>query len=145
MPRVTSLYRYPVKGFTPQPCEELTVQPDDRRVRSNVIIDGAAAWSETDWATHGADLTVGDVRLTAQKTIVRCMAVTANPDTGVRDANLLKVLTTEVGQVEPTLGVLLLPMASDDVTGLAAPGTGAVADTAGTGDVIRVGDAVTVD
>jgi uncharacterized protein YcbX len=109
---------------------------DDRRFRSNVVIDGVPAWTELDWAVAGTDLTVGDVRFTARKPIVRCMAVTANPDTGVRDANLLKVLTKQVGQAEPTLGVLLLPT---DATG-----AGEVGDDSGTGGVLRVGDPVSV-
>ena len=109
---------------------------DDRRFRSNVVIDGVPAWTELDWAANSTDLTVGEVRFTARKTIVRCMAVTANPDTGVRDANLLKVLTREVGQSEPTLGVLLLPT---DATG-----PGEIGSDSGTGGVLRVGDAVTV-
>jgi hypothetical protein len=33
----------------------------------------------------------------------------ANPDTGERDARLLRILTTEFDQAEPTLGILLLP------------------------------------
>jgi uncharacterized protein YcbX len=110
---------------------------DDRRFRSNIVIDGVPAWTELDWAADGTALTVGDVRVTAQKPIVRCMAVTANPDTGVRDANLLKVLTAQVGQAEPSLGVLLLP--AD------AHGPGEVGSDSGTGGVIRVGDPVTVD
>lgn len=109
---------------------------DDRRFRSNVVIDGVPARTELDWAVDNADLTVGAVRFTAQKTIVRCMAVTANPDTGVRDANLLKVLTTEVGLAEPALGVLLLPT---DATG-----SGEVGSDSGTGGVLRIGDRVSV-
>lgn len=109
---------------------------DDRRFRSNVVIDGVPARTELDWAVDDADLTVGAVRFTAQKTIVRCMAVTANPDTGVRDANLLKVLTTEVGLAEPALGVLLLPT---DATG-----SGEVGSDSGTGGVLRIGDRVSV-
>lgn len=109
---------------------------DDRRFRSNVVIDGVPARTELDWAADNTDLTVGAVRFTAQKTIVRCMAVTANPDTGVRDANLLKVLTAEVGLAEPALGVLLLP---PDATG-----SGAVGSDSGTGGVLRVGDRVSV-
>lgn len=109
---------------------------DDRRFRSNVVIDGVPARTELDWAADNTDLTVGVVRFTAQKTIVRCMAVTANPDTGVRDANLLKVLTAEVGLAEPALGVLLLPT---DATG-----SGAVGSDSGTGGVLRVGDRVSV-
>lgn len=30
MPQVTALYRYPIKGFTPEPRESLRVQPDGR-------------------------------------------------------------------------------------------------------------------
>lgn len=30
MPQVTALYRYPVKGFTPESCTSLTIQPDGR-------------------------------------------------------------------------------------------------------------------
>jgi uncharacterized protein len=41
----------------------------------------------------------------------------------VRDARLLRVLTSEFGQTEPTLGILLLPVAA--------------------GGTIRVGDEVT--
>ncbi|MDN6440205.1 MAG: MOSC N-terminal beta barrel domain-containing protein, partial [Corynebacterium nuruki] len=37
MPRVTALYRYPVKGFTPQRCESLTVQPDGRIAGDRVL------------------------------------------------------------------------------------------------------------
>ncbi|WP_312775725.1 MOSC domain-containing protein [Corynebacterium variabile] len=109
---------------------------DDRRFRSNVVIDGVPARTELDWAVDNTDLTVGAVRFTAQKTIVRCMAVTANPDTGVRDTNLLKVLTAEVGLAEPALGVLLLPT---DATG-----SGEVGSDSGTGGVLRIGDQVSV-
>jgi len=106
-----------VGGTVPAPV-------DDRRFRSNVVIEGVPAWSELDWVDGGADLTIGDVRFSVVKTIVRCLAITANPDTGVRDAKLLKVLTGEFRQAEPTLGVLLLP--------------------AGRGGRIRVGDPVVV-
>lgn len=102
---------------------------DSRRFRSNVVVDGVPAWEELDWAAAGTDLTVGEVRFTVQKPVVRCMAVTANPDTGVRDASLLKTLTREFGQDEPTLGVLLLP----------AEGSGG---SDGGSGVIRVGDSV---
>ncbi len=46
----------------------------------------------------------------------------AVPDTGERDARLLRVLTTEFGQSEATLGILLLPV--------------------GDGGTVRVGDEV---
>ena len=60
--------------------------------------------------------------LVAEGPIVRCLATHADPDTGRRDLPVLTTLTRGLGQSEPTLGRLLLP-----VTG---------------GGVIRVGDEV---
>ena len=108
------------------------VDVDSRRFRSNVVVGGLAAWEELDWADNGTQIQVGDVPLTAQKTIVRCMAIAANPDSGERDANLLKVLTKDLGQSEPTLGVLfLLPKDSEE-------------DGAAGGGTIRIGDPVSI-
>ncbi|OZD30931.1 MOSC domain-containing protein [Rhodococcus sp. 06-1477-1B] len=80
---------------------------DDRRFRSNIVVSGADAWAELDWTGR---VRIGDVLFEVQKPIERCAAITANPDTGVRDARLLRVLTGEFGQDEPTLGILLLPV-----------------------------------
>jgi len=110
--------------------EALGMDVDDRRFRSNIVIDGAAAWSELDWA--GA-VTVGDVTFDAAGRIVRCLATHANPDTGARDAKVLTTLTSAFGQDEPTLGRLLLP-------GEPAPG-GAQRWSGGS---IRLGDEVSV-
>lgn len=82
---------------------------DDRRFRSNIVIDDAAAWSELDWT---GPVTVGDVSFDAAGSIVRCLATHANPDTGVRDAKVLTTLTSSFAQDEPTLGRLLLPGAA---------------------------------
>lgn len=79
---------------------------DDRRFRSNVVIDDAPPWSELDWT---GELTIGQVTFRTAGPIVRCLATHANPDTGVRDAKVLKTLTSALGQDEPTLGRLLLP------------------------------------
>lgn len=95
---------------------------DDRRFRSNIVVDGGAPWAELDW---NGRLRIGEVVFEVQEPIERCAAITANPDTGVRDARLLRVLTSEFGQDTPTLGILLLP-----------------ADGGGT---IRVGDDVVLD
>ena len=53
MPRVAALYRYPVKGFTPEECETLTVLDDGRITGDRVLgirfADSAAAdeaWSK---------------------------------------------------------------------------------------------------
>ena len=37
MPRVVALYRYPVKGFTPEPCTALTVLPEGRVAGDRVL------------------------------------------------------------------------------------------------------------
>lgn len=95
---------------------------DDRRFRSNIVVSGTSAWEELGWAGR---VRIGEVEFAVQKPIERCAAITANPDTGVRDARLLRVLTTEFGQDEPTLGILLLPVAD--------------------GGTIRVGDEVILD
>ncbi|MFB7249121.1 MOSC domain-containing protein [Microbacterium sp. NPDC056234] len=104
---------------------------DDRRFRSNVVIDGVEAWDELAWT---GEVRIGDVRFSVDGPIVRCLATHANPDTGVRDAKVLTTLTTRVGQSEPTLGRLLL------LQGV----SGDVEDRTGVGGVIRVGDEVLV-
>ena len=37
MPRVVALYRYPLKGFTPEPCEHITVLPTGRIAGDRVL------------------------------------------------------------------------------------------------------------
>lgn len=95
---------------------------DDRRFRSNIVVTGVAPWAELGWSGR---IRIGEVAFEVQRPIGRCAAITANPDTGQRDARLLRVLTTEFEQDEPTLGILLLP--------------------AGDGGVLRVGDEVVVE
>jgi len=104
-------------------------QVDDRRFRSNVVIDGVDAWSELEWQ---GEVRIGDVRFATEGPIVRCLATHANPDTGIRDAKVLTTLTRGVGLPEPTLGRLLL------LQGV----SGAVGDESGVGGTIRVGDEV---
>ncbi len=99
---------------------------DDRRFRSNVIIDGIEAWGELAWR---GEVRIGGVPFTAEEPIIRCLATHANPDTGIRDAKVLTTLTGPIGQREPTLGRLLLPS-------VAAGGGGEP------GGTIRVGDEV---
>lgn len=105
--------------------DELPLRIDDRRFRSNVVIDGVDAWDELDWT---GDVRIGEVTFRAAGPIVRCLATHANPDTGERDAKVLTTLTRAFDQQEPTLGRLLLPgwsLSEDDA-----------------GGVIRIGDEV---
>lgn len=105
---------------------------DDRRFRSNIVVDGFDAWSELAWT---GDVRIGQMTFAVDGPIVRCLATHANPDTGVRDAKVLTALTGRLDQPEPTLGrLLLLPGVSGDVD-----------DQAGRDGVIRIGDEVTAD
>ncbi|MHA3683275.1 MOSC domain-containing protein [Leucobacter sp. HY1910] len=109
---------------------------DDRRFRSNIVVEGLTAREELAWA---GGVRIGDVDFVARGPIVRCLATHANPDSGERDAPVLKTLTGTLGMSEPSLGRLLLP-AGLDLFG-ARPGA---TDTGFAGGVIRIGDEVTV-
>lgn len=93
---------------------------DGLRFRSNIVVSGVAPEAELEWS---GVVRIGDVAFRPEGPIVRCLATHANPATGVRDLRVLNALTQQLGQVEPTLGRLLLPTES--------------------GGVIRVGDEVT--
>lgn len=93
--------------------DALGMDIDDRRFRSNIVIDGLPEWSELEWTGR---VHVGAVSFEVERPIVRCLATHANPDSGVRDAKVLTTLTGVVGQSEPTLGRLLLPVAESAVT-----------------------------
>ncbi|MGH2637478.1 MAG: MOSC domain-containing protein [Acidimicrobiia bacterium] len=86
--------------------EALGMGIDDRRFRSNVVIDDSASWNELEWT---GEVRIGAIAFQAAGPIVRCLATHANPDTGVRDAKVLTTLTGAFAQKEPTLGRLLLP------------------------------------
>lgn len=62
------------------------------RWRCNLHITGLPAWEETKWI--GKTLRIGDVELKVEEEIVRCLATTANPKTGLRDADTLGALKT---------------------------------------------------
>lgn len=109
---------------------------DDRRFRSNVVVAGLTPREELAWQGR---VRIGDVEFVTRGPIVRCLATHANPDTGVRDASVLKTLTGALDMQEPTLGRLLLP-AGLDLAG-ARPGS---TDTGFSGGVIRIGDEITV-
>ena len=60
------------------------------RWRGNVWIDGLAPWEEFDWV--GRELRAGDAVLRVRERAERCLATTANPETGRRDADTLGAL-----------------------------------------------------
>lgn len=95
-------------GSTAALADALDAPVDDRRFRSNIVIDGVGPWEELAWS---GEVRIGELTFRTQGPIVRCLATHANPDTGERDAKVLTTLTSAFGQGEPTLGRLLLPAA----------------------------------
>ncbi|MEM1342231.1 MAG: MOSC domain-containing protein, partial [Pseudomonadota bacterium] len=66
-----------------------------RRWRGNIVMDDVPAWTEFDWI--GRKLRIGTTELEVRERIERCMATTANPDTGERDADTLGTLNKTFG------------------------------------------------
>ncbi|MGR3714118.1 MAG: MOSC domain-containing protein [Shimia sp.] len=60
------------------------------RWRGNIWLDGFAPWEEFDWI--GKTLRIGTAELEVRERITRCLATTANPETGHRDTDTLGVL-----------------------------------------------------
>ncbi len=70
---------------------------DPRRFRGNLLIEGLGPWEEFTWV--GRTVTAGGSELEITEIINRCAAINVNPDSGVRDINLLKALYTGFGHV----------------------------------------------
>ncbi len=70
---------------------------DPRRFRGNLLIEGGAPWEESTWV--GRTIKVGGTELEVTSIIDRCAAINVNPDSGIRDINLVKALQTGFGHV----------------------------------------------
>lgn len=93
----------------------------EHRFRSNIAIEGAAAWAEQTWI--GRKLRIGQVEFEAVSPKTRCLATHANPVTGERDLAMMQFLLKGFGSERPTFAIALM----------ARRGAG----------IIRVGDEVT--
>lgn len=60
------------------------------RWRGNIWFDGLPDWQEFDWI--GQEVQLGEVILRGRERTDRCLATTANPETGIRDADMLGAL-----------------------------------------------------
>lgn len=65
------------------------------RWRGNIHLEGLGAWEEFDWI--GKTIRIGSVELAVREPIERCLATTANPATGMRDADTLGALKSNWG------------------------------------------------
>jgi uncharacterized protein len=80
---------------------------NELRFRSNIAVDGLAAWEEQSWV--GRRVRVGALEFEVTKAKLRCLATHANPDTGERDQPILTTLTGVIGQEKPTFAVAMMP------------------------------------
>jgi len=76
---------------------------DGRRFRMTITIDGVDAWAEHGWAER--DVAVGDAVLRVAEPVPRCVVTTRDPDSGRRDAPVLKTLAGLRGKDDVTFGV----------------------------------------
>lgn len=60
------------------------------RWRCNIFLDGLTAWEEFDWV--GRNIRLGEAEARVEKRLDRCMATTANTETGERDVPTLDIL-----------------------------------------------------
>jgi len=89
------------------------------RFRSNIAVDGIAAWDEQAWV--GRTLRIGNVAFDVAAPVTRCLATHANPLTGERDRPVMKTLLGLHRAERPTFAVMM---------------------TSDRGGRIRVGDAI---
>jgi uncharacterized protein YcbX len=80
---VNSASHAAVEGILEQPLSQ-------KRWRGNIWIDDMPAWDEFNWV--GKTVSIGNVELEIHQRITRCLATTANPTTGERDADTLGAL-----------------------------------------------------
>ena len=77
---------------------------DGTRFRSNIVIDGCEAWGEFGFSNRRVQ--IGDsLVMMALRPVKRCLATHANPESGVRDLDILNTLTRIIGQAVPQFAV----------------------------------------
>jgi len=68
------------------------------RFRMNLWVDGFTPWEEFEW--EGREITVGAARLTVTGRVKRCNATNADPDTGLRNTELPRLLHSSFGHMD---------------------------------------------
>lgn len=82
------------------------------RWRGNIHLTGLPAWKEFDWV--GKTIRIGTAELEVREPIVRCLATTANPATGERDADTLGALKSFCGHQD--FGIYAVVTKTGDIT-----------------------------
>lgn len=71
---------------------------DPLRFRPNIVVDGAPAWSEFDWAEGGVRLP--GIRLGGESRTTRCAATNVDPQSGARDMEIPRALEALYGHAD---------------------------------------------
>lgn len=80
---------------------------DERRFRSNIILEGLAPWEEFGWA--GGAVRIGGVTFDVLNPARRCLATHASPTEGVRDRDVMTTLVRAFAQEAPSFAIMMLP------------------------------------
>ena len=101
----SAIFRLDGRGFTDTPypsvslCNYASLRAvsdavgtpvSPHRWRGNVWFDTGSPWDELDWV--GKEVAIGSVVLRIRERTERCRATTANPKTGERDIEMLRIL-----------------------------------------------------
>jgi uncharacterized protein YcbX len=77
----------------------------EQRFRSNIAVDGVAAWDEQRWV--GRALRIGDVTFDVAAPVTRCLATHAHPLGGTRDRPIMQTLLKLYPAERPTFAVMM--------------------------------------
>lgn len=80
---------------------------DERRFRSNIVIEGLEAWGEFGWVDRA--VRIGEVTFDVLRPAVRCLATHASPSEGTRDREVMTTLVQAFGHERPSFAVHMTP------------------------------------
>ena len=86
---------------------------DERRFRSNIVLEGLEPWAELAWAGHA--IRIGEVMFDVLRPAVRCLATHANPADGARDRDVMNTLVKVFGHERPSFAVHMYPRDGGEV------------------------------
>lgn len=76
----------------------LETEIDPLRFRPNIVIDTGQAWQEFEWLQ--CELAIGEARLRVFKRTERCQAISVDPKSGRRDADLVARMKAALGHTD---------------------------------------------
>jgi len=86
---------------------------DERRFRSNIVVEGLDAWGEFGWVDRAVRR--GGETFDVLRPAVRCLATHASPAEGVRDREVMTTLVRAFGHDRPSFAVHMFPRDGGEV------------------------------